>query len=309
MQNISEQTRQHVLIFAGPNGSGKTTLIDEIKDAAPTPGGSFPIPALFINPDQVAKDLKGEFADQDARDLAAARAAVAMRSGALASRQPFAFETVMSHPARLSEMMVLKEQGYQLFLTFITTDRPEKNVDRVTKRYQTNTTTGHYVPPATVIERYQRTLALLPKAAEIADAVFIYDNSVDFQTPVLQVAIERGHGVLIAPDVLPWVQSKVIAPLQARESALAQLVEQLHKLGQPVLAQTDELDGNYSGPVLMSTPHFVVQRDAASGQAVIHDRLMLDTAHKGLGPIYTDHEALTIVYSRTGAPQRLAAVA
>jgi len=136
----------HVMMFAGPNGSGKTSLIDDIKQTGlSTLRGHYPVPERFINPDQVAKDLRGSFLNQDARDAAAQAAAVAARAEAIGNKMSFAFETVMSHPSRINEMLLLKEQGYQLFLVFITTDNPEKNVDRVKFRYETGTTTGHFV--------------------------------------------------------------------------------------------------------------------------------------------------------------------
>jgi len=118
-----------VVVFAGPNGSGKTSLIEELKQTGlATMRGVVALPTHFINPDQVAKDLKGDFPDQNARDEAAQRAAMQARATAIAGRLPFAFETVMSHPSRISEMLLLKEQGYHLFLTFITTDDPEKTL-------------------------------------------------------------------------------------------------------------------------------------------------------------------------------------
>jgi predicted ABC-type ATPase len=132
-----------VVVFAGPNGSGKTSLIEELKHTGlATMRGVVALPNYFINPDQVANDLEGEFPDQNARDEAAQRAAMQARANAIAGRLPFAFETVMSHPSRINEMLLLKEQGYHLFLTFITTDDPEKNVERVKYRYETGSTTG-----------------------------------------------------------------------------------------------------------------------------------------------------------------------
>lgn len=69
------------MVFAGPNGSGKTSLIDEIKQTGlATVRGVYPLPAYFINPDQVAKDLKGDFPDQNARDEAAQSAAMRIRA-------------------------------------------------------------------------------------------------------------------------------------------------------------------------------------------------------------------------------------
>jgi predicted ABC-type ATPase len=73
-------------------------------------------------------------------------------------KESFAFETVTSHPSRIYELLMLKEQGYKAFVAFITTDDPEKNVARVTIRYKTYTTTGHYVEPDKVRDRYDRTL-------------------------------------------------------------------------------------------------------------------------------------------------------
>lgn len=224
-----------MVVFAGPNGSRKTSLIDEIKRTGlATVRGVYPLPAYFINPDQVAKDLQGDFADHDARDEAAQRAAMRIRAEATASNLPFAFVTVMSHPSRINEMLMLKEQDYRLFLTFITTDDPEKNIARVTLRYETGTTTGHYVAPDKVRERYHRTLALLPRAAEIADAVYIYDNSVDFEKPKLQAVIERDGQFSISPDAKDWVMQRLVHPLQQRERELDQLIRSLEKDGRQV---------------------------------------------------------------------------
>lgn len=296
----------HVVVFAGPNGSGKTSLIDEIKQTGlATVRGVYPLPAYFINPDQVAKDLQGEFPNQNARDEAAQSAAMRIRAEATESKLPFAFETVMSHPSRINEMLMLKEQDYRLFLTFITTDDPEKNVDRVTLRYETGTTTGHYVAPDKVRERYHRTLALLPRAAEIADAVYIYDNSVDFEKPKLQAVIERDGQFSVSPDVKDWVIQRLVHPLQQRERELDQLVADLEKVGYQV-ADVDELHGTYKGVILSTTTYFLAQLEDTTKQAVIHDRLMLDTGIKGAGnepPAYAHRENLAVHYSPANAPR------
>lgn len=296
----------HVVIFAGPNGSGKTSLIDQIKETGlETVKGIYPLPAYFINPDQVAKDLQGDFPDQNSRDEAAQSAAMRIRAEATASKLPFAFETVMSHPSRINEMLMLKGQDYRLFLTFITTDDPEKNVARVTLRYETGTTTGHYVAPEKVRDRYARTLALLPKAAEIADAVYIYDNSVDFEKPSLQAVIERDALFSVSPTAKEWVINRLIHPLQQRERELNELVAMLDKKGHAV-GDTDELNGTYKGPVLFKTIYYMAQFDDATNIAVIHDRLMIDTAQKNidnLSPTYQQQENLTIQYSQMNAPR------
>lgn len=295
----------YAFVFAGPNGSGKTSLVNEVKEnGLQTAGGWCPLPALFINPDQVAKDLQGQFPDQNARDEAAASTAVRMRVDAIKSRQTFAFETVMSHPSRINELLLLKEQGYRVLLTFITTDDPAKNVERVTLRYQTGTTTGHFVPPDKVRERYERTLMLLPRAAEIADAVFVYDNSVDFEKPRLQAVLERDVQFSIAPNAKDWVLKRLLKPLQQREQEFNKMLDLLDQAGL-TLAETDELRGTYQGLVVLHSQYYLVQISEATQQAVIHDRLLLDTCQKqpdGLLPTYAQNERLAVRYSLEDAP-------
>lgn len=216
----------------------------------------------------------------------------------------------MSHPSRINEMLLLKEQGYHLFLTFITTDDPEKNVERVKYRYETGSTTGHYVKPEKVRERYHRTLSLLPRATEVADAVYVYvyvyvyDNSIDGKGATLQVVIERDGQFSVTDDAKEWAVEQLIKPLQAREEELSFLLESLDGVGYSC-GDTDELRGIYTGPVLTSTPNFLAQYDSATKLAVIHDRLLLETAllpHDEGQMDYKDGEVLTIRYTVHGAP-------
>lgn len=298
----AEISPMHVIVFGGPNGSGKTSLIDEVrKTGLQTLRGVYPVPQYFINPDQVAKDLVGDFATQDERDRAAFAAAVKIRAQTIESKKSFAFETVMSHPSRINEMLRLKEQGYLLLLTFVTTDDPEKNVARVNFRFATGTTTGHFVPPERVRDRYQRTLQLLPKAVEVADAVFVYDNSEDFVKAKLQGYIENDNFV-ITDKPKPWVLNRLVTPLQSRENNLETLVLQIKAAGySSVLA--DELRGSYRGEIFNTTGHYVAQSDTETRQIVIHDRLMLDTMFDlDAPPTYRFGEKITITYSPTSAP-------
>jgi len=303
--NFAAGAAPHVMMFAGPNGSGKTSLIDDIKQTGlSTLRGHYPVPERFINPDQFAKDLRGSFRNQDDRDAAAQAAAVAARAEAIGSRMSFAFETVMSHPSRINEMLLLKEQGYRLFLVFITTDDPGKNVDRVNFRYETGTTTGHFVAPEKVRERYERTLCLLPRAAEVADNAYIYDNSGDFKRAKLQATMERHGPLLVAPDAKPWVTKRLVRPLQLRERELGQIAATMARKGL-LLGETDELRGVYSGPVLLKTSNFICQLCEATGEGIVHDRLLLETVSidRSNGRSARANERITVQYSANGAPK------
>ena len=134
-------------------------------------------------------------------------------------------------------------------------------------------------------ERYTRTLALLPRAAEIADAVYIYDNSADFVKPTLQIVIESDSLFAVAENAKEWVRKYLVDPLRQREN---------------------ELNGTYKGPVLFQTAYYLAQFDESSSQALVHDRLMLDTAQVSLAnapPAYSLKEILTIQYSQANAPK------
>ncbi len=290
----------YVMVFAGPNGSGKTSLIDEVKKTGLAALGEiFPVPTYFINPDQFAKDLVGDFANQDERDRAAFNAAVAMRVTAIDKRQTFAFETVMSHPSRINELVKLKQQGYHVLLIFITTDDPEKNVARVTDRFKTKTTTGHFVAPEKVRVRYHRTLALLPKAVEIADAAFVYDNSVDFEKASLQ-ALTDLETYSVDDHAKPWVNQKLVERLRSRGRQQFDIGYEFAG-GAQTSSDADVLSAQYSGPVKKITEDYVVQLDDSSGRAIIHDRLMLDTSG-GLPHNYRLNAELCISYSAENAP-------
>lgn len=296
---------RYAIVFAGPNGSGKSTLIEEIcATGFQTLRGVFPVPAHFINPDQVAKDLVGEFPDQQARDVAAQAEAIRLRIAATESGKTYAFETVMSHPSRLTEMLILKENNYRVFLTFISTDDPEKNVRRVTERYENGLTTGHYVLPDKVRARYHKTHALLPRAVEIADAIYIYDNSADFAKASLQAVIEEEELFSVSPEAKAWITDGLIASLNRRRQNLEEIFLELEKI-KPTIGETNELDGAYTGPVILVSEHFLVQRDAVTSLCIIHDRLMLDTKEAGDGalPAYSEGETLTISYSRRNGPR------
>lgn len=147
-------------------------------------------------------------------------------------------------------MLILKEQDYRLFLTFITTDDPEKNVARVTLPYETGTTTGHYVAPDKVRERYHRTLALLtprsPKLPMPSTSTTIQSIS----KPKLQAVIERDAQFSVSPDAKDWVIQRLVHPLQQRERELDQMIVALEKDGHQV-GDADELNGTYKGAVLL----------------------------------------------------------
>ena len=108
--------------------------------------------------------------------MSAARWAEARREGLLGEQLGIAFETVFSAPDKVAFIARARDAGYFVRLFFIGTSDPRINAARVADRVIRG---GHTVPIEKIISRYERSLANLPLAIEIAHRVYIFDNSVD----------------------------------------------------------------------------------------------------------------------------------
>jgi predicted ABC-type ATPase len=94
------------------------------------------------------------------------------------TRQSFCYETVLSHPSKLSFFTRAKHSGYKSYLYFIATDNLELNIERVKLRVQLG---GHDVNTKKIGERYFRSLRLFKQAARLAESAFLIDNSQEFK--------------------------------------------------------------------------------------------------------------------------------
>ncbi|WP_418790473.1 zeta toxin family protein [Phosphitispora sp. TUW77] len=195
-----------LVIVAGPNGSGKSTLISEVCSSPH-------FPKYFFSPDELIKnDEYCKIRDLTERYLAAMQDADKLRHEIVQIGLPLAFETVFSTNSKLEFVQYAKKCGYFIELIYITTNNPSINVSRVAQRVATG---GHSVPEDKIIQRYIRSMKLLPEAVKIADAVKVYDNSeespliVFFKRPSAEIALlnkEKRH---------EWVQHFLIGPLLA----------------------------------------------------------------------------------------------
>jgi predicted ABC-type ATPase len=91
-----------LLVVGGPNGSGKTTLTSQLR----ADGVDF---GRYINPDDIATTLTGEYGDRvrQAQALADAQRAACIDAG-----ESFSFETVMSHPSKIEVMRLARRRVF-----------------------------------------------------------------------------------------------------------------------------------------------------------------------------------------------------
>jgi len=105
-----------------------------------------------------------------------------LRKKLLQLRKRFSFETVFSHPSKLDVMKLATDQGYKVYLYFVSTEAPEINVFRVKARTEKG---GHDVPEDKIVSRYSRSLDLLYDACQISYQTFFFDNSEDGKDSVM----------------------------------------------------------------------------------------------------------------------------
>jgi predicted ABC-type ATPase len=199
-----------MVVFAGPNGSGKSTLVNKyIKKRDKRIDVE-----RHINPDDINllnildfnkfgliidendfrnfittsiffKDCNLEIKDicinnnsliiTKRSSYLSAILAEYLRHCYISSNEPlFSYETVFSHPSRVSFLEKAKNCGWQVFLHFICTEDPDINYDRVKERVLKG---EHDVPHDKIEERYKRSLDLLFPALQYCHQVYFFDNS------------------------------------------------------------------------------------------------------------------------------------
>ena len=173
-----------LLIVAGPNGSGKTSVTGRILKHEWIEG------CEYINPDNIARDIFGDWNSPDAV-MKAARHAADMREKCLADGRSLIFETVLSAPDKISFIQRARQKGYFIRLFFIGTDNPQINAARIAYRVMTG---GHDVPISKIVSRYYKSIANCGLLAPVVDRLYVYDNSVDDSFP--QLLFRAGSGKL-----------------------------------------------------------------------------------------------------------------
>lgn len=164
-----ENHKPELIIIAGPNGSGKTSITQKFLHHEWAEG------TTYINPDQVAKDVFGDWNDSEAV-LKAANYCTELREKCLAERKSFVFETVFSAQDKIDFVIRAKQAGFFIRIFFISTSDPAINASRIAKRVMKG---GHDVPISKIISRYNKSIQNCKTIAPIADRLYLYDNSID----------------------------------------------------------------------------------------------------------------------------------
>lgn len=167
MENTNH--KPELIIIAGPNGSGKTSITQKFLHHEWADG------TIYINPDQIANDMFGNWNDSEAV-LKAAKYCAELREKCLTERTSFVFETVFSAQDKIDFVLRAKQAGFFILIFFISTSDPSINAARIAKRVMKG---GHDVPISKIISRYNRSIQNCRIVAPIIDRLYLYDNSID----------------------------------------------------------------------------------------------------------------------------------
>lgn len=190
--------KPELIIIAGPNGSGKTSITQKFLHHEWAEG------TTYINPDQVAKDMFGDWNDSEAV-LKAANYCSDLREQCLRDKMGFVFETVFSAQDKIDFVIRAKQAGFFIRIFFISTTNPAINASRIAKRVMEG---GHDVPITKIISRYNKSIQNCKTVASIVDRLYIYDNSIDDvdARPLFRLS----EGVLAkqyTDDIPDWAQN------------------------------------------------------------------------------------------------------
>ena len=169
------EKRPTLCVVAGPNGSGKTTTTVQLLN------NEWAVDSLYINPDNIAQEVFGDWNSPEAV-IKAAEQATQLRYDCLEQKCDFVFETVFSSQEKLEFLQKAKEAGFFIRLFYVCISDPAINVARITQRYLNG---GHEVPISKVISRYYKSLINAEEAISFVDRAYVYDNSIDNQLPRL----------------------------------------------------------------------------------------------------------------------------
>ena len=189
--------KPELIIIAGPNGSGKTSVTQKFLHHEWSEG------TLYINPDEIANNMFGDWNSQEAV-LKAANYSAELREKCLGGKRSFVFETVMSTHDKVDFIKRAKEAGFFVRLFFIATVHPSINASRIAKRVLEG---GHDVPITKIISRYKKSILNCVALINVVDRLYIYDNSIDNEDARPLFRLTNGKIAKIYQNDIPeWAQ-------------------------------------------------------------------------------------------------------
>jgi predicted ABC-type ATPase len=183
-----------LIVIAGPNGSGKTSITTRILKH------DWIENCIYINPDNIANDVFGDWNSLDSV-LKAAKYAAELREKCIEEKKSLIFETVLSAEDKIDFIYRAKKKGFFIRVFFVGTDNPKINASRIVQRVMEG---GHDVPISKIISRYSKSIANCAIISKFVDRLYVYDNSVEFKNPKLLFRSANGKVKKVYQQLHDW---------------------------------------------------------------------------------------------------------
>jgi predicted ABC-type ATPase len=156
-----------IIIVAGPNGAGKTSFANEFfpHDRADW---------VYLNADEIARDLQSTGYRHRHLDLAAGRLMLQRLDDAITAHLGVVFETTLATLVYQRRILEWKSAGYHVILIYLRLPTADAAVRRVAGRVAAG---GHAIPVSTITQRFLRSLDYLERCYKpIVDEWYVWDS-------------------------------------------------------------------------------------------------------------------------------------
>jgi predicted ABC-type ATPase len=161
---VGNKDKKQVVIVAGANGSGKTTFARKFLDVTKY---------KFLNADEIAKELSPK--DPTQARIATGRKVINSIDEFIQEGKSFVVESTLAGSFLEKHLLKLKNNGYEINLTYIFLASQELCIERIKSRVRQG---GHHVPSEDVIRRFNRGLVRFWQTYRMhADYYSIYFNN------------------------------------------------------------------------------------------------------------------------------------
>ena len=200
----------------GRTGRGKSTAYDRFLAAGLRSGE-------YLNPDDIARELRTRSAGSGGADLTAGREVIRRTRSLIAARQPFVRETTLSGREIERSVVAAKTAGYRIAMVYVAVSSLDMTGWRIVVRAATG---GHDIAPEDQARRQPRSFANAPRMAGLANVSYFLDNAGHQHR--LVATVEDGVVTFLDPQGALWVEQATAGLSQAgrlmtRDQALEHL--------------------------------------------------------------------------------------
>ena len=191
-------------VFAGPNGSGKSTAYDRFLDAGLRSGE-------YLNPDDIARELRAGSAGSGGADLRAGREVIRRTRSLIAARQPFVRETTLSGREIERSAVAAKAAGYRVAMVYVAVSSLDITGWRIVVRTATG---GHDIAREDQARRQPRSFANAPRIAGLVDVSYFLDNTE--RRHKLVATVEDGVVIFLDAQGAQWIDRATAGLMKTR---------------------------------------------------------------------------------------------